>query len=348
MENNNFNSMLKEKIISIEILRFISSFLIVIWHFQNFFLPFFFRTEIHISEIKKIFNPLYSYDLGSLAVKIFFCISGIVFAKVYLMKKTSFKDFFIKRFSRLYPLHFLTLFLVVILQFCHQNIFGRYAIYFNNDLYHLYLNIFFLNGWGYEKGFSFNGPSWSISVEIILYFLFYLLMNYFKKSNKILVLIIFILIFFHYTDIFNSRITFYGIFFFAGVLIYKIYITKKIILLNIFCLLSLSLNFLDIGFHKIIFPIFLIVISLNFEHKIKKNNIFIMLGNLTYSSYLIHVPLQLAILIIFNKIGLGILYNNLIFFIFGYIVITYLSAYVIYYHYELPLNKKLNQYFISK
>ena len=37
------------------------------------------------------------------------------------------------------------------------------------------LNFFLVSGWGFEKGPSFNGPVWSVSVEIIIYFFFFYL-----------------------------------------------------------------------------------------------------------------------------------------------------------------------------
>ena len=44
------------------------------------------------------------------------------------------------------------------------------------------LNLLFLQSGWFEKGFSFNGPSWSISVEFVCYIIFYILTS--KIKNK--------------------------------------------------------------------------------------------------------------------------------------------------------------------
>ena len=42
-----------------------------------------------------------------------------------------------------------------------------------NDLKHFLLNLAFASYWGFQDGQSFNGPSWSISAEILVYVLFF-------------------------------------------------------------------------------------------------------------------------------------------------------------------------------
>ena len=49
------------------------------------------------------------------------------------------------------------------------NKFGNYQINSINDTYHFILNFFFISGWGFEKSYSFNGPIWSVSIELIIY-----------------------------------------------------------------------------------------------------------------------------------------------------------------------------------
>ena len=52
------------------------------------------------------------------------------------------KEFTVRRFSRLYPLHFLTLIIVLILQMLLLNKNGEFSIYPNNDFKYFLLNIF--------------------------------------------------------------------------------------------------------------------------------------------------------------------------------------------------------------
>ena len=65
-----------------------------------------------------------------------------------------------RRFSRLYPLHFATLLFVAAAFLA----FGPYI--YESDAYHFVLNVLLASSIGFEKGYSFNGPSWSISVVL--------------------------------------------------------------------------------------------------------------------------------------------------------------------------------------
>ena len=52
---------------------------------------------------------------------------------------------------------------------------GAYFIYQFNDFRHFLLNLCFAQSWGFEYGLSFNGPTWSVSIEILLYVVFFVL-----------------------------------------------------------------------------------------------------------------------------------------------------------------------------
>ena len=50
---------------------------------------------------------------------------------------------------------------------------GQDYVYGNNDLPHFVLQLFLASDWAGRSDWSFNGPIWSISVEILVYALFY-------------------------------------------------------------------------------------------------------------------------------------------------------------------------------
>lgn len=122
-----------------------------------------------------ILSPLYRE--GWRAVDLFFCLSGFVFCWLYETRigegRIGAREFAVLRLSRLYPLHFATLLFVA----AAQGVFlWRDGAFFGvpiNDACHFALNLFFLSGLGFEKGGSFNGPVWSVSVEVFLYVVFY-------------------------------------------------------------------------------------------------------------------------------------------------------------------------------
>ena len=330
---------MNNKIISLELLRFISSLLVVIWHYQNFFFPYNTISSFDIFNNNNEFIKLFlNSKLGTHGVYIFFCISGIVFSLTYLKKKTSSKDFIIKRFARLYPLHFLTLIVVALIQLINQNYIGEYQIYFTNDLKHFFLNIFFISGWGFEDNFSFNGPIWSVSVELIVYFVFFILISTLSKSHYLLTINIIILLFLirdFYFD--NELFSALGLFF-CGVLLFKLYSENRNLTLLVLSILLFTLNFL--GNYKIILTcvgVCSFFLSINrFISNDYLNKTFSILGNLTYASYLLHIPIQLIFIFLFYKFNISQnLFSKFYFFTF-FVFFVYAISYYIFKCYEKP------------
>ena len=349
-----------KKIASVELLRFISAMMVVIWHYQQFYSPYniFLSTEILAANRNEqpfyIFLSLF-YNYGNRGVDFFFIISGFVFGYVYLVenKSVKFNFFFSNRFARLYPLHFLTLIIVLILQFYSYEKFNTYLIHFSNDSYHFFLNLFFISGWGFEKGASFNGPIWSVSLEIIIYFLFFFLIISFKKNRilkSILLLIIFITIrkisADNFLQIINMKIINCGMLFFEGVLIFYLFNKLKNIKL-MFSIGSILFIISIIGNFKIyIFLPSILIIFLSFENYIKENlsSFFSFLGNLTYGTYLWHVPLQISLIIFIKNSGISFsIINTKIFFLIYLSILITLS--VLSYHF---FEKKMRYWLRTK
>ncbi|KHK93630.1 acyltransferase [Novosphingobium malaysiense] len=103
---------------------------------------------------------------GWTLVDLFFLISGYIFAHVYLQDGALSRDrlasFAVARVARLYPLHLLTLL------FCAVFFFADPA---NTGLAFL-AHLFMLQAFVQPVAQTFNGPSWSISIEAVCYVLF--------------------------------------------------------------------------------------------------------------------------------------------------------------------------------
>jgi peptidoglycan/LPS O-acetylase OafA/YrhL len=117
------------------------------------------------------------YHYGDYLVDMFFVLSGCVFTFVYRDRiragAVSLGRFAALRLSRLYPLHAVTLCIVAVLQAVHVAVAGSAFVYPENDVQHFIYNALFLQaGWLGTEG-SFNGPSWSVAVEVIAYLLFF-------------------------------------------------------------------------------------------------------------------------------------------------------------------------------
>jgi peptidoglycan/LPS O-acetylase OafA/YrhL len=104
---------------------------------------------------------------------LFWVISGFVFAHVYINRGAKFRNFVIARFARLYPLHLATLIIVAGVQLVSVAWVGHWQIYGNNDLRHFGLQLLMSSNWTtLSRGLSFNGPIWSVSLEFLAYGLF--------------------------------------------------------------------------------------------------------------------------------------------------------------------------------
>lgn len=105
------------------------------------------------------------YQAGHYLVDLFFVLSGYLLATVYADKR-DFPALVWRRIARLVPLHWATLITMVGLRVLMSDA-GLTLPDANGDAYHFVLNLLLLNQVGLQHGFSFNTPSWSISVEWI-------------------------------------------------------------------------------------------------------------------------------------------------------------------------------------
>jgi peptidoglycan/LPS O-acetylase OafA/YrhL len=173
----------------LNLVRVISAFSVAIWHFQ-LLIPKSNSNRYLINDypFHRVLGFLYTH--GFLAVQLFWAISGFVIAKAYLNKMWEPIRFIRNRFARLYPLHLTTFLIVAILQFAIRDSQGRYAICTHQDSYHFLLNLFFIPAIGLEKGCSFNAPIWSVSVELISYLAFAVLLTLGGKINLFKLIVI--------------------------------------------------------------------------------------------------------------------------------------------------------------
>ena len=123
---------------------------------------------------------------GFLGVAFFFVLSGFVMMHAYGRRITglgSFRSFFLRRFGRLYPLHFAMLSILLGIEFLKLLMVdglhissGTPPFMGANSVPSLFANLFLLNGLGFLDDFTWNGPSWTISTEFWVYGIFFLLM----------------------------------------------------------------------------------------------------------------------------------------------------------------------------
>jgi peptidoglycan/LPS O-acetylase OafA/YrhL len=191
---------------SLDALRGLAALSVVVWHWQHFFAiegswpnnwdpanqPFY-----------AVLKPL--YEQGWVAVDLFFALSGFIFFWLYdegiREGRVGAMKFALLRFSRLYPLHFATLIGVSFLQTVFARDRGTFFIYTGNDLQHFVLNLAFVQQWAPPSSdLGFNGPSWSVSVEVLLYGLFFIFCRTGMGSRQALALVALGLAIFHWNN----------------------------------------------------------------------------------------------------------------------------------------------------
>ncbi len=287
-------------------------------------------------------------------MQVFWCISGFIFFWKYKTaianKIVGGKKFYVLRFSRLYPLHLATLLLVALLQivyFIHNN---NYFVYQQNDITHFFLQLFLASDWVIGKGYSFNGPIWSISVEVLIYLIFFLLLRILGKSPLvnigILLLCVIAIVAKVRSPIFSCLAFFYigGL---SAITFEKFGNTKYNKFLSSFALCIVCTAPLIVYFRPYAVNRFMIFFLLAYmptllycaSHNIKVapsiKKIIEAAGNMTYSSYLMHFPIQLSIVLFYSYTNRSIPFYSTVFFTI-FISITFLVSYFIYRYFEKP------------
>ena len=109
------NECIKKKLDNLDLLRFVSSICIVLFHYNKF------TGTTHSDLNFPFFNIFkYMYVSGGNLVELFFIISGFTFFCIYedriRNKKINGKEFLIKRVLRLFPLYWFTTFFIMLVR----------------------------------------------------------------------------------------------------------------------------------------------------------------------------------------------------------------------------------------
>jgi peptidoglycan/LPS O-acetylase OafA/YrhL len=353
------------KLLGLEALRFLSAFGILVFHYRHFA----FLADKPVGLVQERL-PLYGllqpfHDSGAFGVWIFWCISGYIFFWKYRdaiadRSVTGWK-FFALRFSRLYPLHLVTLLLVALLQPVYFGLHGCFFVYQDNDLPHFLAQLFLASDWGIVHGNSFDGPIWSISVEVMVYFLFFLMLLATRSWLLNVVIVALCLGAAHMQA--SGHVTNCLAFFYIGGLAAMArkalaaarfkpaiegaaWIAAVVFPPLAFSLTGGRLDRIDFPFLLTWTPLLLFCISREIAVPASIQKAVEAAGNMTYSSYLLHFPIQLVIVTAFAVMGMQIPLYDVTFFAI-YLATTLLASYLVYRHFEAPAQKFLRDYLLQ-
>jgi peptidoglycan/LPS O-acetylase OafA/YrhL len=354
-----------KRLYALDISRGIAALSVVLWHWQHFAFneKSFVQENQPLYEIMRLF-----YEQGRMGVQYFFLLSWFIFFWLYREsiqnKIISIPDFGVHRFSRLYPLHFVTLLAVGLLQSVYIFRENHSYLYLVNDGYHFLLNLGFVSNWGFEEELSFNAPIWSVSIEVLLYAVFFLV-AFFGRGGWLFCISVSIVSFsllhllhypvfegvalfflgglvFHLTSLklkkkqeFKVFVYFATIFFWSCVIINCYYFN----LTNIILEFGIAGKIFIVGFpNYILFP-FTICSLVLFEINNKEVSLkpISWIGDISYSCYLLHFPLQLIFVLAvnFHMISPGF-YLNPLYLALYFIILIPLSN-IVFLKFERPV-----------
>lgn len=365
--------------IGLDSLRGLAAIGIVLWHYSNFF-------EISGSFKQPFEELLpFFYKLGWVLVDFFFCLSGYIFFYYYAdkikNKEVSIKDFLILRTTRLYPLILVTLIFTAALEYILLWWQGKFYISTGNDIFAFFANLLFLQSGFFNINNSFNSPSWSVGIEFWIYLLFFGLASYLKKGLVIVTGLIAIFFMVALNNGVNFGLIIFSAeferglssFFLGGVTYFLLLQIKKLASRNQnhlgwmlmalvvfgYSLLSLRCSdehpaFIDLLVSNefllltlILHPLLIISLCISpMLNKVVSIAPLRFLGSISYSIYLWHVPIQLAI---FCLIFMGVAIDpaSEVFF-FEYFLAVILIAHLSTTFLENPLKHKFRAYFLMR
>ncbi len=345
------------KLLGLELLRFSSALAVLFFHYSHFAqmagMPPVLRSAM---PFYRLLWPLYDY--GQFGVQIFWGISGYIFVWKYgeaiHSRAVVARNFFWLRFSRLYPLHLTTLFAVVGLQAVHRQLSGFDFVYPAQDAGLFARQLFLATDWGSPAPFNFNGPIWSISAEVAVYAGFFLLLRRFAPSRELCIAVILAGLALQLAGLDWVSVACATYFFAGGLAALAPPKSDRIAgialaSLTLLCAATGSLGDRDKlpMILLVAVPCLLILLARDWPPLARWQRPIQVAGNLTYSSYLLHFPLQLLLAI--GVVASGILppLTNPV-FLLAYLGIVLAIAAVSYRAFELPAQDWLRRHTLRR
>jgi peptidoglycan/LPS O-acetylase OafA/YrhL len=332
-----------------------------------------FKTDIHLTAVLKE-TPLGVLVNGRAAVMFFFVLSGFVLTLPFVNKERPLKviAFYIKRIFRIYPAYLLAIAFALLLKTYLYHpmglqpfsgwIKGFWMWGLNSKSYQELLKTGLMIGPNFNNDFI-DPVIWSLVVEMKMSFLLPFLIILVARNKLVFNLVLFVVIL---VVTYNHQTGFLGVFY-LGILLakYKTYLISKLSKANLAAIIALTL--LAVFLYNISFEFFkpwgdrahlfayfwrdyltaigsciiiIIPLSRNRVSAFLKAKPFLFLGDISYSFYLLHLPIIITICSLFASAS--VLSDELIFV--STLSLAFILSYFSFKYIEIPFqsfSKKL-------
>lgn len=344
------------KLLGLELIRFTCAMAVLVWHYHHFALIGDGSAMLRPREpLEILLYPFYHF--GLFGVQIFWAISGFIFywkyADALAERRVEPKRFFWLRFSRLYPLHFVTLIIVAALQPLYASLAGQPYVFGDNGITRFFLQLFLADQWAGPSAMSFNGPIWSVSAEIFVYVGFFLLVRSFGKSPWLIAGAVAAGLLSLWSGAISPALI-CGAYFFAGGAAAQALgssvarerpVPVRGVALALIMACIAAAPFLDLGasddrrlatWLMIITPPILFLAARDWPLLDRWQSPIQAAGNMTYSTYLVHFPMQLAVAIVVVAAGITLPLSEA-WFLLAYLAAVIVVGRVVFLRFEAPV-----------
>lgn len=343
-------------------IRAIAALVVVLFHM-------FFSEQTTASPIRNLLAD------GHLGVDLFFLLSGFILTHVYLEQwnqgRFSYSHFLVNRFARIYPLHLF----ILVLFICAYGIAERTGVETSmegKNWSHFKWHVTLLHAWGTTDGHSWNFPSWSVSAEMFAYLSFPIALWLSHRLPTKINLIVFVLLFGLGAIVSQTflgkpitKLMFdFGILrvateFLLGIATYLILqkqrLPDKAVRPVIYICLLLISGFSMAQFHEVLLVLLIAILLAALAHlcpqarpNILRSRLLVYLGEISYSTYMIHILALMTVPALGAKLGLES--NHWI--NVATVFVIYSSSAVLYHAVELPMRKiirnRFNKYMMPR
>lgn len=344
---------MRKRIYSFDFLKIVATICIIAHHYQIY-------TKTMFSSGMNFLDGKFEFPY---LVELFFVMSGY-FMMPYIEKINagmSFKQFFLPKYFRFLVPQALSVIVFAILDIVYeglylQEFFGRTVQVWGV----IVAALGFSSGWGIPNP-KMNGTIWYISVLLICYVIFYVIVFLSKKTKSSPYWMFSFVIFVAFSVSSNSiKMLFLDsgtarglTAFFFGIILAKVVRGKEIsnktaiislilFLMMLYVVLDWKKTYASTGLSYLytfcLFPFLLVFLKSEFMQKIFYGKFWGVVGNISFEAYIWHFPLILAMLDADKKWRWAIDYHNR-FYLYMLVICSYIVGTVCYYFVEIPSTK---------